>query len=126
MLKSDGGLPGLYMADSDIGAYKLDNLTTSVSSTPNQQPQQFNLFQNHPNPFNPATTIRYSLASAQHVTLKVFDILGREVATLVNGLKAAGAYEVKFNASQLSNSGVYVYQLKAGEFVLTRKMLIVR
>jgi hypothetical protein len=126
MLKSDGGLPGLYMADLDIGAFKLDNLMTSVSPSSNRQPHQFDLFQNHPNPFNPATTIRYSVPGAQRVTLKVFDTLGREVATLVDELKAAGSYEIDFDASRLSSSGVYIYRLKAGVFHLARKMVFVK
>ena len=95
-------------------------------------PTEFNLSQNYPNPFNPTTTIRYSVPSSseyhsvpQQVSLKVFDILGREVATLVNEEKPAGSYEVKFDGSSLT-SGVYFYQLKTTRFHQTRKMILMR
>ncbi|MBC8044195.1 MAG: T9SS type A sorting domain-containing protein, partial [Rhizobacter sp.] len=83
------------------------------------------LSQNYPNPFNPATTIRYQLASAGQVSLKVFDMLGKEVATLVNERKAAGNYAVPFNANKLS-SGIYFYRLQAGGKVETKKMTLLR
>jgi len=86
---------------------------------------EYSLFQNYPNPFNPVTIIRYQLPITSRVTLKVFDILGREVETLVNEEKPAGKYEVKFNASDLS-SGVYFYQLKIGSFIQTKKMLLLK
>jgi len=85
----------------------------------------FSLAQNYPNPFNPSTVIRYSVSSAQLVTLKIYDVLGREVATLVNEDKPSGNYEVEFNASKFS-SGIYFYQLTAGDFHETKKMLLLR
>ncbi len=85
----------------------------------------FGLKQNYPNPFNPATGIHYFLSSKEHVALKVYDILGNEVATLVNEEKQAGTYSVIFNASQLSN-GTYFYQLTAGEFVDTKKFMLLK
>jgi N-acetylneuraminic acid mutarotase len=88
-------------------------------------PTEFILYQNYPNPFNPSTVISYQLAVGSRVTLKVYDILGNEVATLVNEEKAAGTYEVTWNAEGLS-SGVYFYQLKAGEFTATKKLLLLR
>ena len=96
-------------------------------------PSQFSLEQNYPNPFNPTTTIKYSIPavetghapSLQRITLKVYDILGREVATLVNEQKAPGNYEVKFNGSKIA-SGVYIYQLKAGSFSRTKKLLLMK
>ncbi len=91
------------------------------------------LEQNYPNPFNPSTTIKYSIpnvermraTTAQLVTLKVYDILGREVATLVNKEQKAGNYEVKFNAEML-NSGIYFYQLRSGKYSVTKKMLLLK
>ena len=93
----------------------------------------FKLEQNYPNPFNPTTTISYTipkvetqnLASLQNVTLKIYDILGRKVATLVNEKQIPGKYSVQFNASNLP-SGVYFYTLRAGNFVQTRKMVFMK
>ena len=102
-------------------------------------PINFSLSQNYPNPFNPATSIQYQVSSNSHVSLKVYDVLGNEVATLVDEYKPAGSYEVEFSArggqeSGIGNlasgigyaSGVYFYQLKAGEFVETKKMILLR
>lgn len=88
-------------------------------------PTEFSLSQNYPNPFNPSTTISYQLVKQSHVTLKVFDVLGREVATLVNGLEEPGYKSVKFEASKLP-SGVYYYRLQAGNYVETKKLLLLR
>jgi len=85
----------------------------------------FELQQNYPNPFNPSTSIQYAIASRQFVTLKVYDVLGKEIATLVNEEKPSGHYEINFNASNLA-SGIYYYQLRAGEFVETKKMLLLK
>ena len=85
----------------------------------------FSLAQNYPNPFNPSTVIRYSVSSAQLVTLKIYDVLGREVKTLVNEEKPSGSYEIEFNASNFS-SGIYFYQLTAGDFRETKKMILLR
>jgi hypothetical protein len=88
-------------------------------------PNQFELAQNYPNPFNPSTSIQFTVGAKQLVTLKVYDILGNEVATLVNEEKASGSYEVNFRASNLS-SGVYLYKLQAGSFIETKKMLLMK
>jgi len=88
-------------------------------------PTEFRLEQNYPNPFNPATTIRYELPQAGIVTLKIYDILGKEVVTLVNEQKDAGRYTVQFNASKLA-SGVYVYRLKVNDFISTKKMTLIK
>lgn len=90
-----------------------------------EMPKQYALEQNYPNPFNPTTTIAYQLPAASNVSLKVFDMLGKEVATLVNGRQEAGAYTVNFNANQLS-SGIYFYRLQAGNFLQTRKMMLLK
>jgi hypothetical protein len=88
-------------------------------------PLEFSLAQNFPNPFNPSTSIKYAISNKQFVQLKIFDVLGKEVATLVNEEKSAGSYEVNFNASQLS-SGIYFYKLQSGSFVQTRKMILLK
>ena len=78
-------------------------------------PVEYNLDQNFPNPFNPSTTIRYSVIQPDLVRIKIYDILGREVKTLVNELKQAGTYEVQFDASGLA-SGIYLYRIESGSF----------
>lgn len=88
-------------------------------------PSTFSLKQNYPNPFNPSTVISYQLPISVDVTLKVYDVLGNEVATLINKEKSAGSYEVEFNASSLP-SGTYFYQLKAGSFIEAKKMILIR
>lgn len=85
----------------------------------------FALSQNYPNPFNPSTMIKYSIPSDQFVTLKIFDVLGREVATLVNEAQVRGEYTISFNASRLS-SGIYYYSITAGSYRETRKMILTK
>jgi len=85
----------------------------------------FTLHQNYPNPFNPTTNISYSIPSNSNVMIKIFDALGREVATLVNEEKTAGKYTVEFNGTNLS-SGVYFYRLKAENFVDTKKLMLLK
>jgi probable HAF family extracellular repeat protein len=92
-------------------------------------PKNFSLFQNYPNPFNPTTTITYDLPRTANVELKVYDILGNEIATLVNEEKPSGTYEIQFNPeSRIKHpaSGVYFYQLKAGNYLETKKMLMIK
>jgi hypothetical protein len=88
-------------------------------------PKAFALSQNYPNPFNPATVISYQLPVSSQITLKVYDVLGREVVTLVNEPKAAGNYTATFDASKFS-SGIYFYRLQAGSFIQTKKMVLVK
>lgn len=88
-------------------------------------PRQFALWQNYPNPFNPSTAIIYDLPTASEVVLKVYDLLGREVATLVSARQAAGRYRVTFNAQNLT-TGIYLYRLQAGNFAETRKMMLIK
>ena len=83
------------------------------------------LDQNYPNPFNPSTIIKYSIPTTELVELKVFNVLGQEVASLVNEVKNAGVHYANFNASDLA-SGVYVYRINAGSFVSTKKMLLIK
>ena len=91
----------------------------------NTAPKDFMLSQNYPNPFNPVTIINYQLAMNNFVTLKVYNTLGEEVATLVNEEKPAGKFDVTFDASKLS-SGIYFYRLKAGSFIQTKKMILLK
>jgi len=98
---------------------------TSQNDILMSKPTSFNLYQNYPNPFNPTTTIKYSLPEQQFVSLKVYDILGSEVATLVNEQKPVGNYEVNFDATKLS-SGVYFFQIRADNFWETKKMLLMK
>jgi hypothetical protein len=88
-------------------------------------PNSYNLAQNYPNPFNPTTTIKYSIPESGNVSLKVYDILGNEVASLVNEEKVQGVYSVTFDASRLS-SGVYFYKIRAGNYFETKKMLLIK
>ena len=88
-------------------------------------PSEFRLEQNFPNPFNPATTIQYQLPAAANVTLKIYDILGSEVAILVNEKQDAGYKEIKFNANRYA-SGMYIYRLTADKYVSTKKMLLLK
>ena len=85
----------------------------------------YKLFQNYPNPFNPTTTITYAVPKAGIISIKVFDILGREVATVVNEYKSVGQHSIIFDGSGLT-SGVYVYQLKANNFVATHKLVLLK
>ena len=92
-------------------------------------PKEFSLLQNYPNPFNPSTRIQYSLEKAGIVSLKVYNVLGREVATLVNGRQEAGSYTVPFginNGTFSLSSGVYFYRLEAGSFVSTKKLILIK
>jgi hypothetical protein len=88
-------------------------------------PNNYNLAQNYPNPFNPITTIQYSIPQRSSVTLKVYDVLGNEIAALVNEEKERGVYLVNFDASNLA-SGIYLYRIQAGSFVETKKMILLR
>jgi len=103
------------------------NINASVTDVRNEEnpPKSFGLQQNYPNPFNPVTTIQYDVASSQQVILKVYDILGKEVITLVNEKKAPGSYTVDFSSGKLA-SGTYLYRLQAGDFVQTMKMIILK
>ena len=92
---------------------------------PSVELSSFKLEQNYPNPFNPTTQISYSIPVASHVRLKVYNVLGNEIATLVNEEKPAGEYSVKFNASDLS-SGVYIYRLQTDYSVITKKMTLLK
>ncbi len=115
---------------------KYGEVTVAVSTPTGERPEKklriivdpparFELLQNYPNPFNPSTTLSFVIGSSSLVTLKVYDVLGREVATLVNEVKQPGEYSVRWDAAQLS-SGVYFARLSAGAFTETKKILLMR
>ncbi|MCX6165917.1 MAG: T9SS type A sorting domain-containing protein [Ignavibacteriae bacterium] len=99
--------------------------STSISQIGNVVPSNYSLSQNFPNPFNPVTNIYFALPKSGMVTLKVFDALGKEVATLVNEVKNAGTFNVDFNGATLS-SGIYFYKLESGDFSSVKKMMLVK
>ncbi len=101
------------------------SVVTGIDENNFSQIKTFGLYQNYPNPYNPSTTINFQIPKAGFVTLKVYDILGREVATLVNGNKPAGKYSVTFNGSKLS-TGVYFYRLQSGSSISIKKMVILK
>jgi len=115
----------LFVGTAGGGASKRALIELSVGPSSNEVPAQFSLSQNYPNPFNPSTTIKFELPNTSHVSLNVYDILGREVSVLVNERKAPGSYEVKFDGSNLA-SGVYFYRLQTESFVDTKKLLLLR
>jgi photosystem II stability/assembly factor-like uncharacterized protein len=108
----------------------LTEIVTDVGSDPRSQPVEFSLCQNYPNPFNPATAISYQLAEVSSVTLRVFDLLGREITTLVNGQQSAGSHTVQWdgknNHGEHVSSGIYLYELRAGTSMTTRKMVLAK
>jgi hypothetical protein len=118
---------GGYNSDGDItpGIEILGTLPTDLTENKHQNPQKFELFQNYPNPFNPATEISYSLKNETKVRLTVYDILGNKLTELVNERQSAGTHSVTFNAEKYS-SGIYVYELNAGEFQQSKKMILLR
>ncbi|MBE0572456.1 MAG: T9SS type A sorting domain-containing protein [Ignavibacteriaceae bacterium] len=115
----------LFAATMSTGVYRSFYPTTAVENESDNVPSTFSLYQNYPNPFNPTTTIAYEIPERGFVTLKVYDVLGREVATLLNEEKPAGSYKIEFNGTSLT-SGIYFYQLNAGNYSETRKMILLR
>lgn len=114
-----------YMGTIDFALACYIGQVTSVGQDNPVKPNNYYLSQNYPNPFNPNTTIKFSIPNVTNVTLKIHDVLGREIETLVNNKLNAGEYEVKWNASKYS-SGIYLYRLQTGEFVQTKKLILLR
>ncbi|HEY5533614.1 MAG TPA: LamG-like jellyroll fold domain-containing protein [Ignavibacteria bacterium] len=102
-----------------------NQIITGGSSLVTEVPGKFDLYQNYPNPFNPVTTIKYEIAKTVSVKIVVFDILGREIKTLVNEVKKSGSYSLVFDASEFA-SGSYYYRLTAGDYVNTKKMIVIK
>jgi photosystem II stability/assembly factor-like uncharacterized protein len=117
----------IFVGTNRHGLWKIsaDRITGVLGPTRTSLGYDFQINQNYPNPFNPTTTIRFELPADNFVTLKVFDILGKEVATLINEQRPAGFCDVKFDASQLSG-GIYFYQIQAGAFRDTKKMILIK
>ena len=117
--------------ETTLGTIYVDNLrlkypgSVSALKDISLSPDQFRLEQNYPNPFNPSTIIEYSIAHSSNVVIKVYDILGKEVKTVLNEFKQTGTYEVEFNSKNLS-SGIYFYQIRSNGQVLTKKMVLLR
>ncbi|HAP36424.1 MAG TPA: hypothetical protein DCQ28_10945 [Bacteroidetes bacterium] len=131
-IDGNASLTGLFAASNGhlfggttSGLFKSAQITTTVIKSTSIAPGTFSLSQNYPNPFNPSTAIKFTTGDVGMVTLKVFDILGREVSTLVNEVKEAGSYTINFNASTLSG-GVYYAQLQCGTRIESKKMLLVK
>jgi hypothetical protein len=104
-------------------------IITAIKENILDQSYYFKLSQNYPNPFNPSTTINYELAKEEFVTIKVYDILGREIAVLVNEEKRRGRYSIKFNADNIKGglaSGIYIYTFNAGKYFYSRKMILAK
>jgi hypothetical protein len=119
----------MSLATSQIySSFAFVGTSSAIASVAYQQmnnPGEFRLEQNYPNPFNPSTTIRYGLPNSSHVTLTVYNTLGQLVVNLVQGVQEAGYHEVRFDGSRLG-SGVYLYRIQAGDFVQTRKLLLLK
>jgi len=123
----DKGIIPEYELFPSGGYYKLvfDTLIAGVNDKRTNSVYSYKLEQNYPNPFNPSTTISYQMPKSSKVSLKIYNMLGQEVATLVNAYMEAGAHSVTFNAGKLA-SGVYLYKLDAGSFSLSRKMILAK
>lgn len=124
--------PGVYTVNAGFKSptpRRWDSVMVNISVTDiggnSSDPSSFKLFDNYPNPFNPSTTISYSIPSQSFVSIKVYDILGNEVASLVDEEKQAGSYKVMFDASSLT-SGTYLYKLSSGTFTDIKKMILIK
>lgn len=123
---------GLWRANIDFMLkYIFPFVSTEINEGNNVLPEKYQLFQNYPNPFNPNTTISFHLPVSGKVSLKVYDVLGNEVARLVDEEKPAGEYQINFNAKHMGesvplSSSVYLYQLRAGDFVQTKKIVVLK
>ena len=113
----------IFAGTSNSGAYFYDDLTGIFSNT--LTANEFRLEQNYPNPFNPVTNLEFGISKLGFVSLKVYDISGKEIKTLVNEIKQPGIYEIEFDGNNIS-SGIYFYKLEAGNFVRTKRMLLVK
>ena len=119
------GYSKAYLLNATFPYWFVIGTRTDVKTKPEEIPTSFELAQNYPNPFNPTTKIRFSVPQRSQIKLKVFDVLGRNVSVLADGVYESGKYEVEFNASSLP-SGVYFYNLTNGSNSITKKMLLIK
>jgi len=126
-INTDSGTVNVVWEDSTDGHIELFGLDQAIIENVESslKPLAYKLYQNYPNPFNPSTTIKYEIPKETKVTIKLYDVLGREIATLLNTTQNAGQHEVEWNAKNYS-SGIYFYRIRAGEFVSTKKMLLIK
>ena len=122
--------PGNYTVNAGYaGPLRWDSASVSILVTDvgenHSSPIEYRLYDNYPNPFNPSTTIRYSLTEAAFTSINIYDVVGNEVAVAVNEMQTAGTHHVTFNAAGLS-SGVYYYTIQAGSFTETKKMILIK
>lgn len=122
---NDQPIEGQVRLDGTVLQFRNSQATVVSVSKDDNSPTEFSLSHNYPNPFNPATTISFSLATKSLVSLRIFDILGREVAVLISDILPAGTHSSQWNAERVS-SGVYFYRLQAGTFSETKKLLLIR
>jgi len=123
------GWPGIFLKGAVINGILYGDTTNIVVGVREQnqfnQPENFGLYQNYPNPFNPSTIIKYTIGTQQFVTLKIYDVLGNEVAVLVNENESAGSYSVEFYADNFP-SGIYFYTLTSGSFTASKKLMLLK
>jgi hypothetical protein len=124
LLQNSSPLSASWAGADNVRVYNMTRTVTAVG-TQQVEPNKFALAQNYPNPFNPTTNIQYTLKSAGNVSLKVYDVVGRQVANLVDGIQNAGNHDVKFLASDLA-SGVYFYRLVSPSGTLVKKMMLMK
>ena len=116
--------PQTNSKDIFFQTWSIDGIT-AVEPLPVPLPTEFSLSQNYPNPFNPSTTIQFSLPQAENVQLKVFNLLGQEIETLINEYLPSGTYQQQFTATNMP-SGIYIYELKAGKQIEKKKMVLLK
>ncbi|MFA5010978.1 MAG: T9SS type A sorting domain-containing protein [Ignavibacteria bacterium] len=132
IIQTSSGINSIFFSNHTTGyltvaneIYKTTNGGVGIINISTEIPNEYKLFQNYPNPFNPKTVIRFQLPVASDVSLKVYDVQGREVQTLVNERMQAGTYETAFDGSNLS-SGVYFCRIQAGDFTSVKRMVLIK
>ncbi|MGB4853543.1 MAG: T9SS type A sorting domain-containing protein, partial [Ignavibacteria bacterium] len=118
--------PTLGFAGGAGGVFLRYGNSIGITQINSELPSEYKLGQNYPNPFNPSTTIDFSVPVSGEVTLKIYDLTGKEVSALVNEFRNAGNYSVNFNAASVLNSGIYFYKLTSGNISITKKFMIVK
>jgi hypothetical protein len=122
---TDNGTPGDGFYFDDFKIVNFTNTYTGITNTSGEVPSVYSLSNNYPNPFNPSTNIKFGIPKDGYVTMKVFDITGREISNIISGQMKAGQYEVNFNAETLS-SGVYFYRMSVNNYTETKSMIILK